>query len=459
MELPANIYQSVDVACAHLFSIYCLGGTNDKIEYIRKLSKLSKSDDESAKLTMFLLKILVDPQLTTGLKKIQPPGTHVLETITSAEEVMSLVDKLMTSNINQTLRNEVNALLSNCEYKTATVLTQVLQKTFKIGVTAKSINKVVPGFTEEIKCMLADSPDDTTKLKYPVRVDIKYDGVRCLAKVDGNNVTLFTRQGKKLTFPAISKELKKLANGLSCVFDGELELVSGARTGISGLVNSNIQSGYNASHDILVKYTIFDIINIDAFNNQKCTTPQQYRQKSLSVLFINTGTKLQNVFECKYSMAYDEDTVMQITNKYIEEGLEGTIVKDLNATYQFKRSDAWLKHKAINSCTLVCVGTTSGTNKRQGKIGALIMKSQCGKLSVKVGGGIDDADIDLYTKVSPVGKYFEVLFNCVIESDGGYSLFLPRLSHLKMRIDKSEADTLAKILKEHIGKPQLKGSK
>lgn len=447
----------VDVACARLFEIYTLGGSLSKKAHVKRLYALAESGDTSAQLAIYLLKILLDPNITTGLKKVQMPGLYEKETLLHPERLVAYIETIITSNMNQTLRDILQQLLSLCEFKTATVLAQVLQKTFKIGLTIKSVNDVIPDFAFEMQCMLADSPDDKTKMTLPIRVDIKYDGVRVLAKVEAGIVTLYTRQGKILKLPELEKEIIKLSGGQNCVLDGEIESVGGMRTSISGLVTSNIASGYHPSHDMSIMYSVFDMLTVDEFKNKVCTRPLRERQIRLSNTFVNCKAHLQKISEAKFVICHTEEAVITTTNELIAAGFEGTIVKDLSATYCFGRSSAWLKYKAVNSCTLQCVGVTEGTNKRKGKVGALVCQSSCGKVTVSVGGGMDDADIELFTKVSPVGKFVEVLFNVLIEGDPGqYSLFLPRLSHLKIRIDKTEADSLSKILKEHIGKPQLK---
>jgi hypothetical protein len=144
-----------------------------------------------------------------------------------------------------------------------------------------------------------------------------------------------------------------------------------------------------------------------------------------------------------------------VVNNYIAQGDEGVIIKDPEAVYHYRRNKAWLKVKAINSATLKVIGTTEGKGKRKGMVGALMCSSECGKVKVNVGSGLSDADVALFTKSSPVGKYVEVIFNVLIKGENQdiYSLFLPRLKEI--RIDKSSADSLDTILKNHIGEPDV----
>lgn len=450
----------IDIAATRLFALYLLHGTNDKKAHLLKIYRLADAGDTSAQLTIYLLKILLDPGITTGLNKIQMPGLHEAETILDPQRLVAYIETITSphSNMNTSLRNMLSEMLGYCEFKTAKILQELLQGTFKIGLTIKSVNSIIPGFAYEMKCMLADAPDDASTTKYPVRVDIKYDGVRILAIVRNGKVTLRTRQGKLVKFKELEAEIIKLVGkDNSCVLDGEIESTTGLRTGISGVITSNIASGYQPSHDVGIRYIVFDMLTTDEFDNQVCTRPLKHRQTSLSHLFAGCNSVLTKIQECGFTICSTEEAVIKTTNDLIQAGYEGSIVKNLDGAYEFKRSANWIKHKAINSCTLECIGTTDGKNKRSGKIGALHCATSCGKLNVFVGSGMDDADIDLFTKVSPVGKFIEVLYNCIIEDEfGNYSLFLPRMSPLKVRSDKDEADSLEKMFKEHIGKPQIK---
>ena len=78
------------------------------------------------------------------------------------------------------------------------------------------------------------------------------------------------------------------------------------------------------------------------------------------------------------------DKLMAINNAYINDGFEGSIVKDPKGLYAFKRSTCWLKLKAVNSITLEVTDVEMGKGKREGKIGALICKSKCSQINVKL---------------------------------------------------------------------------
>lgn len=403
-------------------------------------------------LTLRLIQVLLDDRIVLGLKHIQDIGVSEETLKVSGDELLTLIAELESKNINDTLRGKVNRLLSMMPLYIQEVIQGILCKTLKLGVTAKTVNKVVPNTVYEFNCMLAESGDIE---EFPVAVGLKYDGVRCIAFVRGKNVMMFTRQGNIINIPTIAKELVKLANGTDQVFDGEI--ISNNRTSTSGLVNSIMKTGYTESKGSTLHFKVFDVINYDIFESKGISESQEKRLLKLSLMFIH-NSNLICISEAEHTIASNQSEVDNIYDYYINKGEEGIIAKKLKAPYEFKRSKAWLKVKAINTCTLKVIGTTEGTNDRKGKIGAFICTSECEEVIVNVGSGLTDEDLDTVTPESIIGSYVEVVFNVLIRpaTSSIYSLFLPRLkANDWLRIDKIEADSLTKIIKEHKGKPQI----
>ncbi len=112
---------------------------------------------------------------------------------------------------------------------------RVLIKDLRCGISEKTINKVV-GKTEwkipVFSCQLAqDSTDQPKKLRGIKRLEVKLDGVRVLAVVNGSACTLYSRNGKEFeNFPQIAdfvEEHRKAfqrdsAFGGQFVLDGEI---------------------------------------------------------------------------------------------------------------------------------------------------------------------------------------------------------------------------------------------
>jgi DNA ligase-1 len=394
------------------------------------------------KRSIYFLKVLLNNECQLGLKKLNIK--HSKDDNLTFNEVYNLIEKLKLSNINDSLRDEVVKLLMRVEPQYLEMMAKIFTKTLKVGVTAKTVNKIYPKLIPEFKVMLADTSSD---IQFPAYLETKYDGVRCVTLYDHvtDNVQMFTRQGKPIYFSRIADSIKKTFKNVgSFMLDGELEDMTGVRTNTSGIVNSNIHSGYRDDHDISLKYTVFDIMSKGEFDTETCQDPLSKRKTLLSSLIDDSLANLQTAYTV---LVNNIEEVLKINKEHIEKGLEGVIVKDPKEKYLYKRSKSWAKFKAINSCTLVVTGVTEGTNKRIDKIGALVCQSQDGLVKVNVGSGLTDEDLEVFTNTPPIGKFVEVIYNMVEPaSKENYTLFLPRFKEL--RVDKTEADTYSKIIEE-----------
>ncbi len=92
-----------------------------------------------------------------------------------------------------------------------------------------------------------------------------------------------------------------------------------------------------------------------------------------------------------------------------------------------------VKMKATEEMELTCVGTTEGTGKYEGMIGALVCQGSIGAkdINVKLGSGLTDHDREQPPEYY-IGKDIDVLYNDIVKAEGStrYSLFLPRFKRV-----------------------------
>ena len=408
------------------------------------------------KKVKYLLYVLLSPRTVFSIKKLQRTGfiNRLIEP--TQESLKLLVSKLRKSHGDAKVINDVLQYVSLFPIELQETVSKFFCKTLKIGVTAVTVNKVFPNLIEEFSCMLADT-GDLPASSYPVVVDTKWDGVRCIAEVYNKKCTLFTRQGNIIDIPDIEDEFIKLSRGVNVMFD--CELISTVRTEVSGKINSILKKGYSPEKADGIIAKVFDMVNHQCFLNRvPDTTSLIDRLLALEVLFSNSLINLNRLQLSTHVVCNTPLDVDKAVAELYARGEEGGIKKPLNSPYEFKRSKYWLKEKAVNVATLQVVGVKAGTNAREGKIGSIICESKCKKLTVNVGSGFTEEDLDILTEENIIGKFVDVKFNVVIkgEDSNTYSLFLPVLKEKDwMRIDKTEADTLERILKDHIGKPMI----
>ena len=319
---------------------------------------------------------------------------------------------------------------------------RVIIKDLRCGISEKTLNKVlaktewsIPVFT----CQLArDSSDQQQKLKGTKRLEVKLDGVRVLAVVQGMNVTLYSRNGKVFeNFPQIAEaiELQRKAfqygrgTGGRFVLDGEIVGESFQK------LMKQAHRKSNAKTDGMV-YHIFDIIPLDSFQEGICKIPQDKRiewlESASSILGSETDClRIMPGMNVDLDTAEGHDIMRRFADAAVEQGYEGIMIKDLDAPYRCKRVDAWMKWKPTITVDLTIVGFEEGTGRNVGRLGAIIYEGVDNErnIRVNVGTGYSDSDRDEFWAARDrlLGVIGEVEADAVTQNqDGTYSLRFPR---------------------------------
>jgi DNA ligase-1 len=97
--------------------------------------------------------------------------------------------------------------------------------------------------------------------------------------------------------------------------------------------------------------------------------------------------------------------------RFVSQGFEGAMVKDLDAPYsQGKRSNAWLKVKAVDAEDCPVVSVHEGQGRLAGTMGHVVVENN-GRL-VRVGGGFSDEQRAMIwaNRDTVIGSYLEVTF-------------------------------------------------
>jgi DNA ligase-1 len=315
---------------------------------------------------------------------------------------------------------------------------RVLIKDLRCGISEKTLNKVlgktswkIPTFT----CQLAqDSTDRPAKMKGIKRLEVKLDGVRVLAVVQGASVTLYSRNGKVFeNFPHVAEAIaanRKLigAYGGRYVLDGEIVGASFQQ------LMRQAQRKTDAETTDMV-YHVFDIIPLDSFqeghyNAQLCKR-LDILEASRSRFDATDCLRLMDGINVDLDTAEGHDVMNRYAQDAVANGFEGIMIKDLSAPYECKRSSFWMKWKPTITVDLNIVGFEEGTGRNLGRLGAIICEGvdDDRRICVNVGSGFSDTLRDEYwtSRSELLGDVVEVEADAVTQNqDGSYSLRFPR---------------------------------
>ncbi len=177
-------------------------------------------------------------------------------------------------------------------------------------------------------------------ITYPAYVQRKFDGVRCLAVLNSDKtVTLLSRKGKE--FPHL-EHIKKdvLANNKnqSLVLDGELYSDTLTFQELVGLVKRVTLKPGNDKQMLEVSLRVYDCVNTRKTDN--------FQDRYLDIMGVTHGAKYLSLVE---NIGVDNEAqIHEAQRKFVEEGYEGAMVRNLLGTYAIgKRSPDLQKVKTF----------------------------------------------------------------------------------------------------------------
>lgn len=427
----------------------CTGNGSQKIKQDLIKNNYSKELE-------YLLKVALDPFLTTKLHKL--PVLSASPYIAEGdifERFKDLTERLFNAPAaNDKLREEAFEIV-NCyllTFEERKMLSKVLTKRLNIGVGAKLINKA---FNKDVipdpSLMLALDDEDEIKKWSSIVCEEKYDGVRVIAFVSGNEVKFYTRAFNEIS----NNYLEKIANEcLSLIknsglqgewfFDGELTDLN--RKSVSGKVTQMLKGKpMNSIGDDLI-YNVFDLEDADTLKTGKGIIPFDVRRSTLEGVF--KAYKTSSLVLADSFLTKEKEDIYAYYNRIVANGGEGVILKNPDHVYECKRSKNWIKLKEVNDCDLVITGWYPGEGKREGFIGGFYCEDQSGTIKVKVGAGFTDKDLETlsFDPDSLIGSICAIQYNVIInDKKDNWSLFLPRF--IEVRNDKDKADDMSSLCK------------
>jgi DNA ligase-1 len=187
-------------------------------------------------------------------------------------------------------------------------------------------------------------------------------------------------------------------------------------------------------------YHIFDIIPLDALKEGHCNLQQHKRiawlESAKTVLDGTDCLRIMPGMNVDLDTAEGHDVMRRFAEASVEQGYEGIMIKNLDAPYECKRSDHWMKWKPTLTVDLTIVGFEEGTGRNEGRLGAIIYEGIDNEriIRVNVGTGYSDSDRDEFwaARDQLLGVIGEIQADAVTQNqDGSYSLRFPR--HVRFR--------------------------
>ncbi len=371
-------------------------GSKAKCDVLKK----HKSDQEFCSVLFYAL----NPFLTYNLSE-----KTINESIAAGSEDTSVIfDDVFSCcsylsklrGIDSTTVRQVGALLRSYPEEERAIYTKLLSKTLRLGVTAKTVNKVIKDLLPVWEVQQAYPIE-----KYPVKVGERF---WLTQKLNGVRATyykgkLYARsgipyEGVDHIIRCICEQIIRTTGMTDIVLDGELTLKDKGnlsdneafRTS-TGIINSDAETKEE------IGYTVFDMLpTSEAFESESKSYPYSIRRKILDGIAQNLSNKSSpvKILPVLYE-GTNQEMIPRLLDKMVREDKEG-LVLNLDVPYKKIRHKGILKVKRFYTMDLPILRCEEGDGRLSGTLGAFVVSFEGNE--VRVGSGFSDEQRSVFWK-------------------------------------------------------------
>jgi bifunctional non-homologous end joining protein LigD len=227
-----------------------------------------------------------------------------------------------------------------------------------IGKLRGARKGLLPTFLEPSLATPCEKPPSGPKWVH----EIKHNGYRMQARIDGRTTRLFTRKALDWTvrFRTVADSFAALGLG-SALIDGEI--VSEEATGISSF--NNLQADLRDGRRDRLRYFLFDLLYCEGYDLTQATLIDRKNLLQQVLGGLPEGSPLR----FSEHLEIDGPTMLEHTCRF---GLEGIISKRKDLAHRGGRGEHWFKAKCTLSQEFVILGYVAST-AASGAIGALAL--------------------------------------------------------------------------------------
>jgi DNA ligase 1 len=400
-----------------LEGIEAASGTNSKLEWLTIVL-----DDPDMHLILdatfnFARKYFIKqiPELSEEIPCI---GGHL-------PEFMTLLGRLEKREITgDAARLAVKELLDRCTSLERKWFTRILLKDLRCGVGLTLVNKA--GFKiPEFDVMLAKDGKKCKKIngiiKKGVFVSKKLDGYRCLAIVEDDKATLYSRNGSEYTnFASIQEALVSACASTpntTRIFDGEI-----MSDDFSSMQKSAFASKRGTTVGDVV-YHVFDCIPADEWQSQSFNLAARDRYANLDAFFDTLDSAYADrLVKVEHKWTTSRQEVDDLEKQYIADGYEGAMILPNIPYYLGRKTNAMMKFKTMESMDCKILSVYEGEGKYVGSLGGFRVLQENG-IECGVGSGFTDQERQAIfaDPSSVIGRVIEIKYQNL--SDDGVMRF------------------------------------
>ena len=374
---------------SNIIALQLIRGSNAKKEFIKE----NKDNDWFKRFLYYALNPMLTYNISENtMKKLLESETSGTQKLILFEEIFECCEFLSRlRGIDDATLRQICCLLKKYPDDERDIYIKLLSKTLRLGVTAKTVNKIIPNLIPEWEVQQSFPID-----KYPMP-EGSYFWVT--EKLNGNRATfynglLYSRTG------AVYKGLGRIVDSLrwlsdaGFVLDGELILKD--KDGLTDNEAFRIATGILNSDDVNktgICYTIFDIIPVKDFESATPKVEYKHRRRILDDCAKQMcESEYVKVTPVLYE-GTDQSVIEMLLSKMVEQDKEGLMI-NMDVPYQRTRHRGILKVKRFYTMDLPIIRCEEGSGRLEGTLGALVLAYKNNE--VKVGSGFTDEQRTTY---------------------------------------------------------------
>lgn len=367
------------------------------------------------------------------------------ESCTLDEALDILEDKILNEGVRGNAAKDLlfdlsGKLLPDDQY----VLKCIIDRTLRCGVSDKTVNKIWSDliYIHPYRRCSSFSEKNIKSINLPAISQLKEDGMYVDIVVHNGKVEYRSRQGGYFAWHTEENDSLLKSNCEGNVLMGEA-LVKDEE---GNIMERQAGNGYLNGDDVDPKRIIFslwDIIPYSEWNNGKSTQPYSKTYDRL----LDIVPKLNYSFRIVDTRIVETvDDIIQHFKSNIAQGLEGSVIKNLDSVWKDGTSKDQVKIKVVVESEFEITEINFGTGKYSNVMGSVGIQSREGDILCSVGSGFTDTERKYFLDNSEalIGKIMTVKYNGLVSNGSGkYSLYLP--IYVGLRSDKNEADGKEKV--------------
>lgn len=348
----------------------------------QRIIETNKDSEDFKKLLYYALNPLLTYKVSEKTLRKKVPDSWQSFAYNDIFEICETLSK--RSAADDATVSRVNAFLRTQDDFEREFYIKLLSKSLRLGVTSRSVNKIIPNLIPVWDVQQAYSIE-----KYPIN---NGEWFALTQKLNGVRATyykgqLIARSGMPLRgFEHITDSINR-SFGNEIVFDGELTLKN--KSGLCDNEAFRIATGIvNSDGDkTAIGFTIFDAVPTSDFDIGESNESYRKRRELYLNRFDNQNTNTSiDVLPILYS-GTDQNKISEFLDIMTNSDKEG-LIANLDTSYKCTRHRGILKIKRFYTMDLPVIRCEEGEGRLSGTLGSIVLEYKGNE--VRVGSGFSD---------------------------------------------------------------------